>query len=153
MRITVHGVPCSRDRNCTICSAAVFDVLLRFLRDGVRVMFVIALIVSLTAWITGPGKAAQRVRTTFLRLFGRLGDEAEVRGLDFGRFGALVAQYRSPFRIGGVVLVLLVAMLSGRPSVGEILVRLVGLVVYLGAVEFVVHAAPGDADAAQMPSS
>ena len=128
-------------------AAAVFDVLLRFLRDGVRVMFVIALIVALTAWITGPGKVAERVRSTFLRLFGRLGDEAEGHGVDFGRFGRFVAQYRGPVRIGGIVVALLIAMLSGRPSVGEILLLVVLLLVYLGAVEFVVHAAPGDADA------
>ena len=43
-------------------AAAVFDTLVRFLRQGVRLMIAIGLVTALAAWVSGPSGAAVKVR-------------------------------------------------------------------------------------------
>ncbi len=122
-------------------AAATFDTLSRFLRQGLRFVLVLGLVVALAAWATGPSKFAVRLRTTFTRVFGGLGDQAEARGWDFGRFGIWVSRYRAPLRIAGVLVTLLFLVFAYRPSATRLLILTFVLLLYFAAVEFVARAA------------
>lgn len=122
-------------------AAAAFDTLVRFLRQGLRFVLAAGLVVALAAWITGPGRVASRLRTTFTEVFGGLGDHAEALGWDFGPFGRWVYRYRAALRVAGVLGVLLVLVFAARPSATRLVVLVVLLLLYLGVVEFVARAA------------
>ncbi len=129
-------------------AATVFDTLVRFLRGGARAILAVGLIVSFVAWVTGPGRVAVRVRTTFREVFGGLGDRAEAIGWDFGGFGVWVYRSRNVLRIAGVVLALLSLVFADHVSATRLLVTTLVVLVYLGVVEFVSRAAfvPGEHD-------
>ncbi|MBM3673650.1 MAG: hypothetical protein FJW88_01660 [Actinobacteria bacterium] len=127
-------------------AAAAFDTVVRFLRQGLRYVLALAIVVALAAWVTGPGKVPTRVRTTFRDVFGGLGDRAEARGWDFGAFGQFVARYANPLRIGGVAVLLLTLLLAERNSATRLLVFVLALLVYLAAVQFVARAAKVDGE-------
>jgi hypothetical protein len=122
-------------------AAATFDTLVRFLRQGLRFVLALGLVASLAAWITGPGRVAVRLRTTFTEVSGGLGDQAEARGWDFGAFGTWVHRYRAPLRIAGVLVMLLFLVFAYRPSASRLLVLTLLLLVYLAVLEFVSRAA------------
>jgi hypothetical protein len=122
-------------------AAATFDTLVRFLRQGLRFVLALGLLVALAAWVTGPSRFAVRLRTTFSEAFGGLGDQAEARGWDFGVFGTWVNRYRTALRVGGVLLMLLFLVFAYRPSATRLLVLTLLLLVYFAAVEFVSRAA------------
>jgi hypothetical protein len=122
-------------------AAAAFDTLVRFLRQGLRFVLVLGLVVAFATWVTGPGTLALRMRTTFADVFGGLGDQAEARGWDFGPFGRWVHRYRSALRVAGVLVVLLFLVFAYRPSATRVLVLSVVLLLYLAAIQFVARAA------------
>lgn len=122
-------------------AAAVFDILVRFLRQGIRAAIVVGLLVALVAWLSGSGKVAVRVRSTFMGVFGGLGDRAETVGWTFGAFGQFVRSYRNPILVVGVVLGLLSLGLADRVSASRILLTVLVLLIFVGAVEFVARAA------------
>jgi hypothetical protein len=122
-------------------AAATFDTLVRFLRQGLRFVLALGLVLAAAAWITGPGRVAARLRTTFTGVAGGLGDQAEAYGWDFGPFGRWVHRYRAQLRVAGVLVVLLFLVFAGRPSASRLLVLTLVLLVYLAAVEFVSRAA------------
>jgi hypothetical protein len=122
-------------------AAAVFDTLLRFLRQSVRVVFVFALVVAAGAWLAGPSSAARRVRATFRGTTGALGERAGARGLDFGAFGLFVRAHLAAARIAGVLLGLVVLMLWDHPRATTLLWITLVVLVYLALVELVARAA------------
>lgn len=122
-------------------AAATFDTLVRFLRQGLRFVLALGLVLAAAAWITGPGRVAARLRTTVTGVVGGLGDHAEAYGWDFGPFGRWVHRARNQLRTAGVLVVLLLLVFVGRPSAGRLLVLMLVLLLYLAAVEFVSRAA------------
>jgi hypothetical protein len=122
-------------------AAAVFDILVRFLRQGIRAVIVVGLLVALVAWLSGSGRVAVRIRTTFMAVFGGLGDRAEGAGWTFGAFGQFVRSYHTPILILGVILGLLSLGLADRVSASRILLTVLVLLIFVGAVEFVSRAA------------
>ena len=125
-------------------AAAVFDTLVRFLRYGVRLMIAIALIVALTAWLTGPTRAATSIRTTAKRVVGGAGETAATRGVTFGAFGAWVARYRTGLRVGAVLVALVTLLLWSQPRAGTVIVLAILLLIALALIEFVGRAAATD---------
>jgi hypothetical protein len=81
----------------------VFETLVRFLRTGVRTTGVLALVVALGAFLSGPSGASVRTRATMRRGIGSLRGGAESAGFHTGRFGAglLVAAHRLDRGRGG----------------------------------------------------
>jgi hypothetical protein len=127
-------------------AAATFDTLVRFLRQGLRFVLALGLVLAAAAWVTSSGKTATRLRTTVTEVVGGLGDEAEARGWDFGPFGRWVHRYRAALRVAGVLVVLLFLVFAYRNSAIRLLVLTLLLLVYLGAVEFVSRAARFEPD-------
>jgi len=127
-------------------AAAVFDILVRYLRQGIRAVLVAGLLVALIAWLSGPGRVATKVRTTFLEVFGGLGDRAERAGWSFGGFGRFVEAYRAAIIIAGVIIGLLTLALADRVSAVRIIVTTVVVLIFVGLVQFVARAAVVDDD-------
>ncbi|HZJ25909.1 MAG TPA: hypothetical protein VFF40_02675 [Acidimicrobiia bacterium] len=121
--------------------AATWDILVRYLRGGLRALIAVGLLVALGTWVTGPGRMPVRLRTTFRRIIGGATDQADARGLELGRFGQFVGRYRTILQIAGVALGALYLLLVDRVSAGELVWTVVVVLVYLAIVEFLARVA------------
>ncbi len=124
-------------------AAAVFDTLVRFLRQGVRLMIAVGLVVAIGAWVSGPSGAATKVRATARSLMGKTGDAASEHGWKFGGFGTWVAAHRGPLRVGSVLVVLLVLVSWDHPRALTVLFLVIVLLLLLAIIEIVARAASG----------
>jgi hypothetical protein len=125
-------------------AAAVFDTLVRFLRQGVRLIIAVALIVAIGAWLTGPTPLATRLRNTSRRVVGNAGGAAGEHGVGFGAFGDWVATHKNPVRIGATLAVLSVLLLWNHPKAITVIVLAIILLILFGLIEFVARAAAAD---------
>lgn len=142
------GVVQNRD-----AGAAAFDIIVRNLRNGIRVIALLGIIVALAAFLSGPSRAAVRIRRGSRDLIGRLGREADQAGWDTGAFGLWVGAHKMALRVVGVALAILVLFYVNRPTPLMLLVLVLLLLVYLAAIEFVGRTrAPANADAGAKPS-
>lgn len=117
-------------------AAAAWDTLLRFLKNGVRVLALIGIVVALAAFLSGPSRAAVRIRKGARDLVNWTGREADEAGWSAGPVGAWVAKYKVLLRFLGVAFVILALFFLSRPTPISILVLVVLLLVYLAALEF-----------------
>jgi hypothetical protein len=117
-------------------AGAVFDILVRFLRNGIRVIAAFGIIIALAAFLTGPSRLAVRIRQGSRDLIGGLGRRADEAGWDAGPVGIWVAAHKVGLRIAGVVVAFLVLFLWDRPRPLTLLALALLLLVYLAAVEF-----------------
>jgi hypothetical protein len=130
--VLVSGVP-SRSAAATAVS---FDVLFRFLREGLRTLLVLGLVVALGAFLTGPSVTAVRIRTATKHFLDGLRERGVSAGLRTGRFGGWVYAYRGALRIAAVGLAALVFVFLDRPS-GVAVVVIAGLLlVGLALIQF-----------------
>jgi hypothetical protein len=131
-------------------ASAIFDTLLVGVLDAARTVFVVGLVVWLGALIAGPAGWAVAVRGALSGLFQSAGTRAEQRGLDLGPVGSWVARHRRALQIAGLLVAAAVLVFWGTPGIAGVVWIVVGLLVYLAAVEFVsrLTAPAGGADAA-----
>lgn len=113
----------------------VFDTLVRYLRNGLRVTALAALIVALGAFLTGPSTTARAVRSWFVRLSGSLRTGAEAKGVSTGAFGVWVHRHRTPLRVAVVALGAVVVVLWSQPTVAVVLWTTLLVLVGIGLVE------------------
>lgn len=116
-------------------AAALFDTLVRFIRYGLRVVAVVALIIAAVAFFTGPSAAAVRTRaavTAGVARLRRTGLLTDVRGSGFGQW---TARHRRGLVIGSAALAALIFVFWPALSVAIVLVVLLLLV--LGFIELV----------------
>jgi hypothetical protein len=133
-------------------AAAVFDTLVRFLRQGVRLMIAVGLIVAIGAWLTGPTTVATRLRTTSRRVVGNAGGAAGERGVSFGAFGDWVAAHKNAVRIGTALALLCVLLLWNHPKAITVVFLAIVLVIVFGVIEFVARAAAAEDRPPKEPS-
>jgi hypothetical protein len=125
-------------------ASAVFDTLVRFLREGVRLMIAVGLLVAIGAWLTGPSPVATKLRATSRQVVGNAGGAAGSHGFNFGGFGDWVAKHKAAARIGATLVVLIVLLAWNHPKAITVIVLAVVLLVLLGLIEFVARAAIPD---------
>lgn len=125
-------------------AAAVFDTLVRFLHDGVRLFIVIGLVVALAAWLWGPSGLAAKLRATARSTVGQAGDATGSRGVGFGAFGAWVSLHRGQLRIACLLLVLLILLLWDHPRGVTVIALGILFLVLIGVVEFVARASSAE---------
>jgi hypothetical protein len=125
-------------------AAAVYDTLIRFLRQGVRLVIAVALIVAIATWLTGPTPVATRWRNTARRVVGNAGGAAGEHGVGFGAFGDWVAKHKGAVRIGATLAVLGVLLLWNHPKAITVISLAIVLLILFGLVEFVARAASTD---------
>jgi hypothetical protein len=134
-------------------AAAAFDIIVRNLRNGIRVIALLGIIVALAAFLSGPSRVAVRIRQGSRDLIGGLGRKADEAGWDAGPVGLWVGAHKMVLRVIGVAVALLVLLYLNQPTPLALLVLALLLLVYLAAIEFVGRTrAPENAGAGAKPT-
>jgi hypothetical protein len=133
-------------------AGAAFDTIVRYLRNGIRVIAALGIIIALGAFLSGPSRPAVRIREGARSLIGRAGRKADEAGWTPGPVGTWVAAHKLGLRIAGVAVAFLVLFLWTSPRPLTLLVLALLLLVYLAAIEFVGRTASA-ADGKPTPGS
>jgi hypothetical protein len=111
----------------------IFDTVVRFLRDGLRIVFAVGLIICAIAWLTGPYRAARATRAHVVSGARRVTAVAANP-----RFAGFIAANRRVVSISVVALAALILILWTNPGVATVLV--IGIVA--AALVIVVYTFP-----------
>ncbi|HET7019055.1 MAG TPA: hypothetical protein VFI65_34370 [Streptosporangiaceae bacterium] len=118
-------------------AAVAFDDIVRFIREGLRVLFVLGLVVAFAGFFTGPSITAVRTRSALTTGFGKLRGTGEAAGLNTGPFGTWVYQYRTALRVAAVIVATLIFAFWGDPTGLVVFVIALVLLVVLGVIELI----------------
>jgi hypothetical protein len=132
--VYLNSLPASSSADA---AAAAFDILVRFIEQGLRVLFVVGLVVALTGFFTGPSVTAVRTRNAFKSGFAAIRRTGERAGLTTGRVGSWVYRYRTALRITAVAVAALVVVFWSALTALTVLVVVLVLLAILGLIELV----------------
>ncbi len=118
-------------------AAVAFDTIVRFIRQGLRVLLVLGLVVAIAGFFTGPSVTAVRTRQGFKSAFAAIRGTGERAGLTTGPVGAWVYKYRTALRIGAITIAALVLVFWGIPTGLTVVVIAIVLVAVLGIIELI----------------
>jgi hypothetical protein len=133
----------------TDAAAAAYDALVHFLKESLRVVLAVGLVVAIGAFFTGPSRTAVATRSgiksglEWIRHFG------ERRGVSTGPAGEWTYHHRRGLRIGAVALFALIFVFVGEPTAGLVILLVVLLLVVLGLIELIGR--PPAADGPPLP--
>ena len=133
--IYLNSVP-----NATLPSeaaAALFDTFVRFIKDGLRALLILGLVVAAGGFLLGPSVTAVRIRSALTTGLGRLRARGEQAGLSAGPVGAWTYGHRRILRISAVVLMVLIFVFWSQPTGLVVLLLAIVLLVLLGLIEFI----------------
>jgi hypothetical protein len=118
-------------------AAALFDTLVRFIKDGLRTVLVVGLVVAAGAFLAGPSVTAVGIRNAFARGLGRVRQGGERAGVRTGPVGTWTYAHRTALRISAVALAALVFVFWGQPTAAVVIVIAVLLLVVLGLIQLI----------------
>jgi hypothetical protein len=118
-------------------AAALFDTFVRFIKEGLRTLLVVGLVVAAAAFFTGPSVTAVRTRSAFGSGLGRLRHFGERSGVSTGPAGLWTFSHRKGLRVGAVALAALIFVFWGQPTAAVVIVIVVLLLVVLGLIELI----------------
>jgi hypothetical protein len=118
-------------------AAVVFDTFVRFIRQGLRVLLVLGLVVALAGFFTGPSVTAVKTRQAFRSAFGAIRGSGERAGLSTGRSGEWVYARRMPLRIAAVAIAVLIFIFWTNPTGLVVLIIAIILALLIGLIELV----------------
>jgi hypothetical protein len=118
-------------------AAAVFDTFVRFIRQALRILLLVGLIVAAGAFLTGPSVTAVRTRGAFSSGLGWIRTSGEHAGLRTGPVGRWTYAHRRGLRICAVSLAALLFVFWGRPTAVVVIVIVILLLVVLGLIELI----------------
>jgi hypothetical protein len=118
-------------------AAALFDTFVRFIKEGLRTLLVVGLVVAAAAFFTGPSITAVRTRSAFGSGLGWLRHFGERSGVSTGPVGRWTFSHRRGLRIGAVALAALIFVFWGQPSAAVVILIVVLLLVVLGLIELI----------------
>jgi hypothetical protein len=130
-------------------SAAVWDTLLRFLKQDLRWTLLAAVLVAFGAWVAGPAQYAVWIRTKVAA--GARWVWAQVRALTSSagrglsgssgarKTGSWIEEHVKGLRILGIVVGGLVLLLGGDVSGGDLVILVIVLAVYLALLQVIVY--------------
>lgn len=116
-------------------AAALYDTLVRFIRDGLRILLVIGLVVAAGAFLAGPSTAAVRSRRAVKSGIDWVRARGERAGLRAGPVGTWVGAHKTLLRAAAVGLAVLIFVFWGQPSLAVVIWLVVLLLVVLGLIE------------------
>jgi hypothetical protein len=131
-------------------AAALYDTLVRFIRDGLRILLVIGLVVAAGAFLAGPSTAAVRTRRAVKSGIDWVRARGERAGLRTGPVGTWVGAHKTLLRAAAVGVAVLIFVFWGQPSLAVVIWLVVLLLVALGLIELL--AGPAD-DLATAPET
>lgn len=118
-------------------AAVIFDTVVRFIKQGLRVIAVLGLVVAIGAFFTGPSATAVRTRSALMSAFGWLRGTGERAGLTTGPVGRWVYRYRKALWIAGIAVAALIFVFWTNPTGLVVLVIALVLLAYIGLVELI----------------
>ncbi len=118
-------------------AAVVFDTVVRFIRQGLRVLLVLGLVVALGGFVTGPSVTAVRTRGGLASALAWVRGTGERAGLTTGPVGNWVYQHRTVLRIAALVAAVVVFATWGNPTGFVVALIAVVLVGVLGLIELI----------------
>jgi hypothetical protein len=133
-------------------ASVLYDTLVRFIKDGLRILLVVGLLVAIAAFFTGPSVTAVRTRQGLSRGLGWLRSSGERAGVRTGPVGSWTYQHRTALRISAVALFALIFVFLATPSATSAIVLAILLLVVLGLIELIGRPpmqGPGQAHAAE----
>jgi hypothetical protein len=133
--IYLHSVPSSVLPSDA--AAALFDTFVRFIKEGLRTLLVVGLVVAAAAFFTGPSVTAVRTRSAFGSGLGRLRHFGERSGVSTGPAGLWTFSHRKGLRVGAVALAALIFVFWGQPTAAVVILIVVLLLVVLGLIELI----------------
>jgi hypothetical protein len=130
-------------------AAVLFDTLVRFIKEGLRVLLVAGLVIAAGAFLTGPSAAAVRTRRAARSGLGWVRARGELAGLRTGPAGAWTGAHKRLLRICAVAVAAVVFVFWGQPTVAVAIWIVILLLVALGLIELI---GGGPADDAGVPA-
>jgi hypothetical protein len=121
----------------TDAAAAAYDALVHFLRETLRVVLAVGLVVAIGAFFTGPARAAIQTRAGIKSGFEWIRHFGERRGVSTGPVGEWTYQHRRGLRIGVVALFAVIFVFWGQPTPLVVIVLIILLLVVLGLIELI----------------
>jgi hypothetical protein len=118
-------------------AAVLFDTLVRFLKDGLRLLLVVGLVIAAGAFLTGPSSAAVQTRRAVTSGVDWLRARLEGRGLRPGPVGAWTGAHKRLLRIGVIALAALIFVFWGQPTLAVAIWIVALLLVALGLIELI----------------
>jgi hypothetical protein len=113
-------------------AANIYDQLLEFLRNSLRAVFVLGVIVAIGAWLAGPGQAATSIRDATLGLFG--GRERTSKAPP-SAIAAFVSRYRNALRVVVAAIGLAILVVLSHPGPLAVLTVAIVVLVCLAIIE------------------
>jgi LPXTG-motif cell wall-anchored protein len=114
----------------------IYDTLVRFLRLGIRIILVLALLIALIVWLFGPSRPA----VGFRRAVGQAPKWVGQKLADTAVAPAIV-QYATPIRVGVVGVALVLVVLWDQITLGRVLILAIVVAVLLVLIQAVIAAA------------
>jgi hypothetical protein len=118
-------------------AAAAYDALVHFLRQTLRIVLIVGLVVAIGAFFTGPSRAAIQTRSALKSGPAWIRNYGERRGVSTGPVGHWTYLHRKGLRIGAVALFALIFVFWGTPTVVVVVVLVILLLVVLGLIELI----------------
>jgi len=118
-------------------AAVLYDTLIRFIRDGLRIILVVGLIIAIAAFFSGPSVTAVRTRGAFKSGFDWLRRSGEHAGVSTGPAGRWTYTHRRALRITAVIIASLVFVFWGLSSWVTAVVIAIVLLIVLGLIELI----------------
>ena len=112
-------------------AASVYDQLLEFLRNSLRVGFALGAVVAIGAWLLGPGQIAGRIRNATVGLFGRQ-RTPETPPSPVAEFAL---RYRSGLRVAAVAVGVTILVVLAHPGPIAVLTIAVIVLICLALIE------------------
>ena len=132
-------------------AAVMFDTLVRFIREALRTLLVLGLVVAIGAYFTGPSATAAATRSAIGSGFDWVRHAGERFGVSTGPVGRWTYAHRKGLRIGAVVLAALIFVFWGRPTALVVILLAVLLLAVLGLIELIGRPAAQHSQAAGHP--
>ena len=130
-------------------AGAAYDTLIRFVREALRALLVVGLIVAAGAFLTGPSAAAVSTRRALRSGIGWVRDLGGRHGVSAGPVGEWTATHKTVLRVAAVAVVALIFVFVGQPTVGLVILLVVLLLVALGVIELLGGGRPPQQAAAE----
>jgi len=118
-------------------AASAWDAFVHFLKEGLRVVLAVGLVVAIGAFFTGPSHTAVQTRSALASGIDWIRHFGERRGVSTGPFGQWTYAHRRALRIGAVALAALIFVFWGEPTVLFVIVLVILLLVVLGLIELI----------------
>jgi hypothetical protein len=117
--------------------AVLFDTLVRFIKQGLRVLLVLGLVVAAAAFFTGPSTTAVSTRRGVSNGLAWVRNSGEHFGVSTGPVGKWTYAHRKVLRICAVGLAVLIFVFWGQPTGLVVILIAILLLVVLGLIELI----------------